>query len=173
MKIYITEQQLDAITNSVIDGQNPTSPASEEDVDLKNEFGVKNLIRRIEKNYPKEDASKQGLYDSLKLIGSGDIEIKDKDGDTMTYTEMLGDNIMLRVHGYYARSPYYKGYGYQYEFGFYKPKEQSDSHHYFAHGPITLSNYPVIFKFNNDYTNYYSINIISDVCNILKNKLLS
>lgn len=152
-----------------------------ENTDLKSDFAISNLFRKYEKDFEPEfndenwigkiKESIKGLYESLTLIGNGEITVKspyDIDGDRLMYKEMLkNDTLILVVHAAYDKHPYGGPKLYRYEIGVYvnNPRTQQIGGGYGASGIMSIVHTNLLSSIDN-YS--FNRNVISKVCTDIK-----
>lgn len=132
--------------------------------DLETKISI--AFRRLSENLPKDtEVNFNGLIESMKLIGDGEIEIEDR--YRVTYTEKLSDNRLLIVYGWYS-SPVMT-YGYNYEIKILRDVEttQQFGGGYGASGFIGKSR-PNLFQYSTYQNVYFNKDIISKVCEEIK-----
>ncbi len=110
------------------------------------------------------------LRESLELIGSG--EIIEKDENSLQYRELLENDIILFVDAQLTRSPYGGMIGYKYDIGVYKndPRKHQIGGGYGSPGIDIITRTP-IFGYDDYDRIHYNRNIISKICEYIKNKI--
>lgn len=132
--------------------------------DLETKISI--AFRRLSDNLPKDEkVNFDGLIESMKLIGNGEIEIEDK--YKVTYTEKLSDNRLLIVFGWYSSPVMTRGYNYEIKILRDVETTQQYGGGYGSPGIISKSR-PSLFQYSTNQNVYLNKDIISKVCEEIK-----
>lgn len=118
---------------------------------------INKMLISLNNNLEQQIINKKNMYDSLKLIGDGNIKYNDYSG-TFKYSENVCDDIELVVYGFKSPNKF------SYEIRIFKGETQTT---YSEFGKSTHKEN--LFNYITELTDIKNINVISQICNVIRN----